>query len=106
MLCLLVFGLQNFNFFLNIFFWIEWLKLLFTCLFYIWQAKNIVTAMHSCFNHTALDYAFQVKFCCDLTALPVGNTHTFIVTVATPGRKFRIFCSPIYSPVHCGIVLS
>lgn len=25
------------------------------------EAKNIVTAMHSCFNHTALDYAFQIN---------------------------------------------
>lgn len=25
------------------------------------EAKNIVTAMYSCFNHTALDYAFQIN---------------------------------------------
>lgn len=25
------------------------------------EAKNIVTAMHSCFTHTALDYAFQIN---------------------------------------------
>lgn len=54
---------------------------------HIWQAKNIVTAMHSCFNHTALDYAFQVKFCCELTK--------FELTSALPvhGQKVKGFLS-------------